>query len=220
MPDDREKGDSHAVRAVVVTVCLVMLIPGVTAAQSIGGGVKVGLSLGDVPNISDGVDAASDILERRIGYAVGGFVAVRFGNGFSIQPEVLYTQKGMGVGAPGETASSDFKFKADYIDVPILGRFTFGMGLRGYVFAGPSLNFLVSAKAKSGLFDDGAETDVTEDMESFEAAVVVGGGIEIGPLLVEARWSEGLTNILVEGMSPAGTALKTRTLLVLGGLRF
>ena len=57
-------------------------------------------------------------------------------------------------------------------------------------------------------------------MESFEAAVVLGGGIEIGPLLVEARWSEGLTNILADGTSPSGTDLKTRTLLVLGGLRF
>jgi hypothetical protein len=51
------------------------------------------------------------------------------------------------------------------------------------------------------------------------AAQSIGGGIEIGPLLVEARWSEGLTNILVEATSPAGTELKARTLLVLGGIR-
>jgi len=209
-----------SVRAIVVTVCLVALMPGVAAAQSIGGGVKGGLSLADVPNITDGVDAASDIMERRIGYAVGGFVAIRFGNGFSIQPEALYTQKGVGATASGGTASSEFRLKADYVDVPILGRFTFGKGLRGYVFAGPSLNFLISAKAKSGFFGTASEIDVSEDVESIEAALVLGGGIEIGPLLVEARWSEGLTNILVDGMSPAGTALKTRTLLVLGGIRF
>ena len=209
-----------SVRAIIVAVCLAALTPGAAAAQSIGGGVKGGLSFGDVPNITDGVDEASDILERRIGYTVGGFVAIRFGNGFSIQPEALYTQKGVAASAPGETASSEFTLKADYVDVPILGRFTFGKGLRGYVFAGPSLNFLISAKAKSGLFGNGSETDVTEDMESFEAAFVLGGGIEIGPLLVEARWSEGLTNILADGKSPAGTDLKTRTLLLLAGLRF
>jgi hypothetical protein len=209
-----------SVRAIVVTVCLVTLLPGVAAAQSIGGGVKGGVSLADVPNITGGVDAARDILERRIGYAVGGFVAIGVGFGFSIQPEALYTQKGVGASAPGGTASSEFKLKADYVDVPILGRFTFGKGLRGYVFAGPSLNFLISAKAKSGFFGTASETDVSEDMESFEAALVLGGGIEIGPLLVEARWSEGLTNILAEGVSPAGTDLKTRTLLVLGGIRF
>ena len=98
-----------SVRAIVVTVCLAALMPGAAAAQSIGGGVKGGVSFGDVPNIADGVDEASDILERRIGYAVGGFVAIRFGNGFSIQPEALYTQKGVGASAPGETASSEFK---------------------------------------------------------------------------------------------------------------
>lgn len=209
-----------SVRAIVVTVCLVTLLPGVAAAQSIGGGVKGGVSLADVPNIGGGLEAASDILERRIGYAVGGFVAIGLGYGFSIQPEALYTQKGVGASAPGGMASSEFKFKADYVDVPILGRFTFGKGLRAYVFAGPSLNFLISAKAKSGFGGTASETDVSEDMESFEAALVLGGGIEIGPLLVEARWSEGLTNILAEATDPAGTDLKTRTLLVLGGLRF
>ena len=209
-----------SVRAIVVTVCLAALMPGAAAAQSIGGGVKGGVSFSDVPNIAGGLEGASDILERRIGFAAGGFVAIRFGNGFSIQPEALYTQKGVGASAPAGTDAAEFRLKADYVDVPILGRFTFGMGLRAYVFAGPSLNVLVSAKAKSGLFDNGTETDVTEDMESFEVAVVLGGGVEIGPLLVEARWSEGLTNILAEGTSSAGTDLKTRTVLVLAGLRF
>ncbi len=207
-------------RAIVVTVCLVTILPGVGAAQSIGAGVKGGVSLADVPNIAGGLDAASDVLNRRIGYAVGGFVAIGLGNGFSIQPEALYTQKGVGASAPGGTPSSEFKFKADYVDVPILGRFTFGKGLRGYVFAGPSLNFLISAKARSGFGGTASETDVSDDLESIEAALVLGGGIEIGPLLVEARWSEGLTNILAEATGPAGTDLKTRTLLVLGGIRF
>ena len=209
-----------SVRAIVMTACVVTLLPGASAAQSIGGGVKGGLSLGEVPNISGGVDAASDILERRIGYTVGGFVAIRLGNGFSVQPEALYTQKGVGADAPAGTASSEFKLKADYVDAPVLGRITFGKGLRGYVFAGPSLNFLISAKAKSGFSGTASETDVSEGMESFEAAFVLGGGIEIGPLLVEARWSEGLTNILKEGTSPAVPELKTRSLLMLAGLRF
>jgi hypothetical protein len=195
-------------------------MPGAAAAQSIGGGLKGGVSLADVPNIAGGVEGASDILDRRIGYAAGGFVVIGLGSGFSIQPEALYTQKGVGASSPVGMASSDFRLNADYVDVPILGRFTVGKGLRVYVFAGPSLNFLISAKAKSGFFGRASETDVSEDMESFEAAVVLGGGIEIGPLLVEARWSEGLTDILREDVSPEGTALKTRTLLVLGGIRF
>ena len=49
---------------------------------------------------------------------------------------------------------------------------------------------------------------------------MLGGGVEIGPLLVEARWSEGLTNILVEATNTAGADLKTRTLLLPGGVSF
>jgi len=35
------------------------------------------------------------------------------------------------------------------------------------------------------------EEDISDDVEDFEFAVVFGGGVEFGPLLLEARWSEG-----------------------------
>ena len=57
-----------SVRAIVVTVCLVTLLPGVAAAQSIGGGVKGGVSLADVRNISKrqaSLHAAADRLGSR-----------------------------------------------------------------------------------------------------------------------------------------------------------
>jgi hypothetical protein len=41
--------------------------------------VKGGVSLAVVPNIPDGVEAASAILDRRVGYSAGGFVAISLG---------------------------------------------------------------------------------------------------------------------------------------------
>jgi hypothetical protein len=51
------------------------------------------------------------------------------------------------------------------------------------------------------------------------AAQQVGGGVESGPVLLEGRWSEGLTNLDAQPTSQSPT-IKTRTFLVLGGLRF
>lgn len=62
-----------SVRAIVVTVCLVTLLPGVAAAQSIGGGVKGGVSLADVPGIlADGVSPADPDLKTRTMLVLGG----------------------------------------------------------------------------------------------------------------------------------------------------
>jgi hypothetical protein len=47
--------------------------------------------------------------------------------------------------------------------------------------------------------------------------VVFGGGVEFGPLLLEARWSEGLSNLNTD---PAEPELKSRTILFLVGFRF
>jgi hypothetical protein len=206
-------------RALVATACFIALLPFGAAAQSIGGGVKGGLALGDVPKIVDELDESAANTDLRLGYAFGGFLAIRFAGGFSIQPEVLYTQKGVKV-KTGGGSSGDVKFKADYVDVPVLARLTVGKGVRGYVFAGPSFDFKANAKMSVGFLGESDEQDVSNDVESFEFAVVFGGGIELGPLLLEARWSEGLTNIAKVDEGEPSADIKTRTYLFLVGFRF
>jgi hypothetical protein len=209
-----------SIRSLVIAACCIAILPFGAAAQQVGGGVKGGLSLGDFRNITDELEDPGATTALRIGYAVGGFLAIRFDNGFSLQPEVIYTQKGVKVDLGEDTIVADIKFKADYLDVPILARYTFGKGLRGYVFAGPSLDFKLNAKVESDILGESDEEDISDDVESFEFAVVVGGGIEIGPLLLEARWSEGLTNLskAVEGETTSD--VKSRTYLFLVGFRF
>lgn len=205
------------IRTLVVAACCITLLPLGAAAQSVGGGIKGGVTLGDVPNSLDDFDEPGATTSLRVGFAAGGFVAIRFDGGFSIQPEVLFTQKGVKFEASEGGFSGDVTFKADYLDVPILARYTFGKGLRGYVFAGPSLDFKLSAKVKIGVLGESDEEDVSDDIEDFEFALAFGGGIELGPVLLEARWSEGLTNLNTEDEEPA---LKSRTILFLFGFRF
>lgn len=209
-----------SIRTLVATACLVALLPSGAAAQNIGGGVKGGLSLGDFRNLAEQLDEPGADAALKVGYAVGGYLAIRFDKGFSIQPEVLYTQKGVKFDFGQDTVDADVSFKADYLDVPILARYTFGKGLRGYVLAGPSLDFKLNAKVHTNILGESDDQDISEDVEDFEFAIVFGGGIEIGPLLLEARWSEGLTDIVKPDPDAPSGDIKTRTYLFLVGFRF
>jgi hypothetical protein len=206
-----------SIRSLVVTACCIALLPLGAAAQSVGGGIKGGLTLGDVPNSLDNFDEPGASTSLRVGFAAGGFLAIRFGGGFSIQPEVLFTQKGVKLDVSESGLSGDVTYKADYLDVPILARLTFGKGVRGYVFAGPSFDIKLNAKMKVGIMGQSEEEDIADQVEDFEFAVAFGGGVELGPVLLEARWSEGLSNLNTAKDEPE---LKSRTILFLVGFRF
>jgi hypothetical protein len=202
------------VRIAAIAACVAALLPAAAAAQQVGGGVKAGVTFGDIPNADQAFEGESLAVQQRIGFAAGGFVMLRFANGFAIQPEFLYTQKGVKFGA----GSDKITVKTDFLDIPVLARYTFGKVVRGYVFGGPSFDIRASAKVTSGLVN-GSDTDISSDTKSFEFAVVFGGGVEFGPILVEGRWSEGLTNLDTQPVT-GSPSVKTRTFLVLAGLRF
>jgi hypothetical protein len=214
------QGTAGATRALVLTACFTALLPSSALAQHLGGGVKGGITLADVPKVGELIDLPGVSTALRKGFAAGGFLTVRFDNGFGIQPEVLYTQKGVKLTASVDTVSAEITLKTDFVDVPILARYTFGRGARGYVFAGPSFDFKASAKVKTNVIGVSEEEDIAEDVENFELALVFGGGVELGPVLVEARWSEGLTNLAKESSGEPSTNIKSRTFLFLGGFHF
>jgi len=208
------------IRLVAVSACVLAMVPAGSAAQSVGGGIKVGLSLGDLPEVGDVIDVQDFETSLRTGFAVGGFLTWQFEGGFAIQPEVIYTQKGVEVTFVEDSMSVDGEVETDFVDVPVLARFTFGQGsTRGYVFAGPSFDFKVNAVAKASVMGVSEEEDLDEEVEGFEFALVFGGGLEFGPVLLEARWSEGLTNLAKDAESDTAD-VKSRTFLILGGIRF
>jgi hypothetical protein len=208
------------IRAIVVAACCIALLPVGAAGQQVGGGVKGGLSLGDIPRFADELDVSEGNSSLLIGWAVGGFLAIRFEGGFSLQPEVLYTQKGVKFEVRESGEAFNVKYKGDYLDIPVLARYTFGKGVRGYVFAGPSFDFKLNAKVTIDALGQADDEDLSDEVEPFEFALVFGGGVELGPVLLEARWSEGLTNIAKSDAGEPASDVKTRTYLLLFGFRF
>ncbi len=205
------------VTVIAVVACCAGLVAGGAQAQSVGGGLKAGVAFGDVPKITEELEAETGTgTSVRTGFAAGGFLAIRFSNGFSIQPEVLYTQKGVSLDFSEGGVRGDWKLAVDCIDIPVLARYTFGKVVRGYVFAGPSFDITMSATMKSNILGEQDDEDISDEVEDLEVAAVFGGGVEFGPLLIEARWSEGLTSLAKD----ADASVKSRTFLILGGIRF
>jgi hypothetical protein len=126
---------------------------------------------------------------------------------------------------PGTILFADFDNETilDYVEVPVLARYTFGRTVRGFLDVGPYAGYLVRAKAvtagTSALYLDlagtmpivippatdplvvdlGAETDVRDSLMKFNVGLAGGAGFEVplgrGDLIVEARFQLGLTTI-------------------------
>jgi hypothetical protein len=141
-----------------------------------------------------------------------------------MQPITMDLPPGLPV-PPGTILYADFRNETilDYVEIPALGRYTFGDKARFFFEAGPYFGFLVRAKAvtegTSALYLDeagampiivppatdplvadlGATTDVKNSLETLNVGLAGGGGIiyPLGPgdLVLEARFQLGLSTI-------------------------
>jgi len=177
-------------------LCLPTLAAGqaeMASAERVEGGVKGGVSFSDIPRFADVLtEEASAETDYRIGAVIGGFVAFPFGGYFAVQPEVLYTQRGLKGRIP--LADETFKLKLSYVDVPVLLRVGPSSGRGFHAFAGPSFNFNVGAQLiVGGTFND--EEDFKDEVADLDVGLVVGAGYYGGLLILEGRYQEGLTNV-------------------------
>jgi len=116
---------------------------------------------------------------------------------FSVQPEINFVNKGTTV----KIGSDKEKYNFNYLEVPVLAKYNFGMF---YVNAGPSIGYLVGKDKK---------LDATYgDLKKINFEVQMGGGVAIpagpGKVIVDARYGLGLNNISDE----AGTNVKNRSI--------
>lgn len=189
----------------------------VATAQPGGGGVKAGVVSSTIPKINE--ELADGTAEARTGLTVGVFFTHSFSPAIGIQPEVLFTQKGTKYALPEFVDLAEIEFKLDYLEIPILLRANLGTGsTRGYLLAGPSFNFNVRSRAVSKTpADTTSEEDISDEIAKFELALTLAGGVELGSLVLEGRFSKGLTNLVTDVLEDD---IKHRTFSVLVGLRF
>ena len=116
-----------------------------------------------------------------------------FGIGpIAISPELHWMQKGAKIsdlnGSFGETVRT-----FNYVEIPVLIRLNFGLGVGVFLLAGPSFGFLLDGKDKD---QDGSTQDIDFDFyKRGEFGGHIGGGISLGPIRGDIRYMFGLSNI-------------------------
>jgi hypothetical protein len=154
--------------------------------------------------------------DNKTGLVGGLFVVVPANQRFALQAEALFSQKGAKAEEEGATAT----ITLNTLDVPILARIASAPtnGTSFHLFAGPSFNFKLSAKQKFEFDGEEEEEDLDDEVKSFETALVVGAGVEFGRLVLDGRYSWGLTNLNAE--DEEDVKVKTRVFSIMVGIRF
>lgn len=197
-----------------IVLALVLAGAGVASAQGTAAvGVKGGLNFADLKFEAEGMEAG---LDTRTG-PVGGLFVVFPANGrLALQTEALFSQKGAEISEGGNSG----RIRINYLEVPVLARVssTPAGDAAFHVFGGPSFAFRLSAEGESTFDGEESSEDLDDEIEGFDLGLVVGAGVEIGRVVVDGRYTWGLTNINAEA-SDAGT-IKNRAFAVMVGFRF
>lgn len=206
-----------------------MLCLGYTASAQVNGstggtgggnsyGVRVGATFSTINSAEEeGVD-----MTATTGVQVGALANFYISEVFSLQPEILFIQKGAKGTFEVEENYPDFSFKeegsielkSNYLEVPILAKASLGSGnVNFFVTAGPTIGYWLSGKEKVNYtlsYTDGidnfeesenSEEDVDFDDEynrlELGASLGVGVGYKVGTgtFNLDVRYGIGLTDI-------------------------
>jgi outer membrane protein with beta-barrel domain len=151
-------------------------------AQTISIGPRLGVNFA-TQKISgsdeDFADNWNDEVKSNAGLQIGAVANVMVNDMFSIQPELLFVQKGYKF----EEDELSIKGKYSYLEVPVLAKLSFGTGdIQGFVTAGPTLGYWMSGKDVVEFDGDSDESDVDfgDDEDGIENRAELGANIGVG----------------------------------------
>jgi hypothetical protein len=187
----------------IVLAALILILAAVsseaTFGQIAGKGLKFGMTISNL----NGAGAETG-LTSQVGFSAGGFLILNLAGVFSIQPEILFTQKG----AEFESGANYYEYHYSYVEVPILLKLTLAnenAAIRPSIYAGPFVGFKASAKLETYLDPDQEESkeENLHSVRSIDAGFVVGAGADfrIGPgsILLDLRYGMSLLSAATTG---------------------
>ncbi len=164
-------------------------------------GIKAGANFSTLTAKPSGEVSSST--SYKVGFNAGGFVELGVGSGFTIQPELLFSQMGGKVSftnAAGATVGEG-TYNFNYLHLPILVKY----GIKGVdglsAFVGPQVGFLMSAKSTKikVLGVDSPDEDVKNDLKGVDFAGTLGVEYKLPMGVVfAARYQYSFANILKE----------------------
>ena len=159
-------------------------------------------------SMNDMIDVTNGILQTKgkTGFFAGATAAIPLGGIVSIEPGVMYAQKGYELSGDYSIDKLDFvginasaKVNSHYIDVPLLLKVEPSKGFQ--IFAGPQVSFLVKSDMK---VDAGAlgfsffkrTMDITDQMNSIDVGLTGGLGYQFNNgFSLSASYDHGLSRL-------------------------
>jgi len=115
-----------------------------TSAQSVQFGIETGINIARL-SISPKSAFGADELSSKLGARFGGLLNIGLGKGFSIEPGVVYSRKGVIYSTTILGESYEVQMRYNYIEVPLYVKYNF----KGLQFgAGPYIAFTSAASYK------------------------------------------------------------------------
>lgn len=184
-------------KGIVIVVSSMMLFG---FAEGVGFGIKAGMNIANMRSDRSALSFA------RLRFCGGGFLAVGLGDIFVIQPEALYTQKGVRWHVISWTFESlQETYELDYIEIPLLVKLVLPIkgGIKPNLFCGPY--FAINVNAKYGYVTPIAseELDYDEYVKDIDYGIVFGGGVDFalkkGKIVFDGRYTSGWITTMEDG---------------------
>lgn len=193
-----------ALAAAIGGAVLASFIHGAALAGEVSYGGKIGFIMA---NISGTPKEWDDNTSYRTGFTGGVYLSYAFDEDFSIEPEILYTVKGVksNLYEYEDLVSVDLTASFSYIEIPVLLTYTFSgaQKVKPRVYAGPSFAYNLSSEVEIAAWPLSVSADVSSLTHVTDFGIVAGGGISYpfdqGALTLDARFQYGFTNVIMSG---------------------
>lgn len=214
--------------AVTIMVLGTAFIPSIAAAQR-SGDMTIGVMAGvNYAKWNQDPESSEVTFGYKAGLLVGGFLGVQLNDAFSIEPQVLFSQKGTKVNGTGTKSSLEGSVRINYIEVPVLAKFWIPISdaqVKPFIFVGPEIEFKVGCTAEGAIIAVTGSVDCDQSpqdkIKSTDFGATAGAGIQFmmagQAVRVDARYTLGLTNINDTGDS---RDIKNRAFAATVGLGF
>jgi outer membrane protein W len=187
---------------IIVAIILAVSISNVAIAGEISYGVKTGLIMS---NLTQTPKEWNEAKSYKAGFTGGVFLNYAFNESFSLQPELLYTMKGVRSNLYDGLVSVDMTASFDYIELPVLAMYTFSSSrnFKPRIFAGPSFAYTVSSEigVSAWIFSTSVDFSSLTHVTDFGLVAGAGFGYDLGKgtITFDARYELGFTNVIMSG---------------------
>ncbi|GET25015.1 porin family protein [Prolixibacter sp. NT017] len=180
-------------------VCL-MLSATVARAQESEVGVKGGLNLSSIS-----VDYGND-KNLKAGFFAGVYNKIPLGNTFALQPELLYSVKGVKYNYNNTFSNSETKVNLNYIDLPV--KMVFNLSKNFDVQFGPYVSYLLNGDINTSTevlnyYSQNSNKEIDrKDFNALDYGLSAGVGFDLESMLLGVNYNVGLNQVAKDGTTP------------------